>query len=114
MASDNLNSFQGIGVASRLSFDKEKLISHGWKLSNRESESGGRKRTIVSFVDPSGKKYKSGKDVERFLKENNLWDEVMGSDKDDEQDSSENEMSEDNFTEFKVAGPSDATDFNEE
>ena len=53
---------------TRLNFDIKNLVSLGWKLFKRESRAG-RKRTLLSFEDPSGKKYKSGKDVEKALKE---------------------------------------------
>ena len=69
-----LNLFCGVGFGSRFTFCIEKLVSLGWTLQERAS--GGRKRKLVSFTDPSGKKFKSENDVERFLKENNLWENV--------------------------------------
>ena len=64
---------QGLGAASRLCFDVEKLKEQGWQIHERESVSGGRKRTILTFETPTGKKLKSGKDVEALLKEQGLW-----------------------------------------
>ena len=51
---DQLNVLRGVKTGSRLNFSAEKLVSLGWILSERESLSGGRKRTIVSFVDSTG------------------------------------------------------------
>lgn len=80
---ETLNLFRRVGLGSRMNFSNEKLVSLGWTLSERESLSGGRKRKIISFVDPSGKKYKTGKDVERYLKRNNLWDKVKQENEDE-------------------------------
>jgi hypothetical protein len=71
-----LNLFRGVGFGSRFNFCTEKLVALGWTLNEREHVSGGRKRKMVSFVDPSGKKFRSGKDVERYMIENNLWEKV--------------------------------------
>ena len=64
---------------SRLNLDTEKLASLGWKVEERESVSGGKKRVILTFEDPNGKRFKSAKDVERVLQKNNLWDRVQRS-----------------------------------
>lgn len=82
IAGSSLNSFQKNGIGSRLDFNTDKLVALGWTMTVRESSSGGRKRTIASFIDPSGKKFKSGKDVERHLKENGLWENVQNQNED--------------------------------
>ena len=62
---------------SRLKLDTEKLVSLGWKVEERESLSGGRRRVILTFEDPDGKTFKSAKDVERILRQNGLWEKVQ-------------------------------------
>lgn len=70
-----LNLFRGVGLESMTNFSTKKLVSCLlWmeieRERERESLSGGRKRKIVSFVDPE-RGLRQGKDVaERYSKEN--------------------------------------------
>lgn len=78
-----LNVLQGLGPASRLPFDAEKLKNIGWKVHKKECSTGGRQRTLLTFESPSGKRIKSGKEVAAILKEENLFDKVSLSEDDE-------------------------------
>ena len=73
----HLNVLRGAGPSSRILHDFDKLRNAGWVITERKD---GLNKTHFKYVTPKAKTLKSGKDVERKLREQGVLEQFLKED----------------------------------